>query len=92
MPRILEKQRLLTGFLEMLLLQFFNTSSPPIGKIITPSDPKERGSQLSLVFTSPVDGIFEDLTRRGIVVRTKNLLRGPARSRKKFFSFLVRFL
>ena len=36
--------------------------------IITPSDPAQRGAQLSLSFSIPVLHVFEELTKRGVVV------------------------
>ena len=80
MERILEKQFLLTGYLEYLLLKNFapavqsngtNGPSRTTVKIITPSDPRERGSQLSLVFSNNVVEAYKELERNGIVVRTK---------------------
>ena len=79
MERILEKQFLLTGYLEYLLLKNFAPSVQSNGvtngscrttvKIITPSDPRERGSQLSLVFSNNVVEAYKELERNGIVVR-----------------------
>ena len=36
--------------------------------IITPSDPAQRGAQLSLSFSVPVLHVFKELTKRGVVV------------------------
>ena len=36
--------------------------------IITPSDPAQRGAQLSLSFFVPILHVFEELTKRGVVV------------------------
>ncbi|XP_055353654.1 kynureninase-like [Paramacrobiotus metropolitanus] len=70
MDRIVEKQRLLTGYLEHLLNATVcgnRNGSPPLVTIFTPDDPKERGSQLSLTFRTPVRKINHELERRGVV-------------------------
>lgn len=58
-----EKSELLTGFLEFLLLD----SNIPGLEIITPSDPKQRGCQLSLVFSQDGKKIFKSLTEQGVI-------------------------
>jgi kynureninase len=71
----LKKQFLLTGYLEMLLANL-NQSSTSDGKsdpavcveIITPTDPKQRGCQLSIAFHAPKDMVKVELDKRGIVV------------------------
>ena len=37
-------------------------------EIITPSDPKERGSQLSLLFSKPLKEVHEKIEHMGVVV------------------------
>lgn len=44
------------------------TQQLPTVKIITPSDPKQRGSQLSLSFSVPLQLVQEELQKLGIVV------------------------
>lgn len=66
MERILAKQRLLTGYLEHLIRRNFSQGSVTV-TIITPSDPDQRGSQLSLVFSTDVKAAHEELEQRGIV-------------------------
>ncbi|WKN44593.1 kynureninase [Tunicatimonas pelagia] len=64
--RVRQKSLKLTGFLEECI-----HSIDPEGKyvtIITPSNPDERGAQLSLVFASGGRQFFEKLTQSGIIV------------------------
>ncbi|XP_074598104.1 kynureninase-like [Brevipalpus obovatus] len=90
MEEISKKQFLLTGYLEYLLKTHFGSHKPilemnngknadgtPFLNIITPSDPTQRGSQLSLVFSIPLTKVQESLQKRGIVcdVRTPNVMR-----------------
>ena|SRR5437879_6113798 len=41
----------------------------PSVEILTPSDPKQRGSQLSISFSIPLCAVQEELKKSGIVVR-----------------------
>ncbi|XP_018019976.1 kynureninase-like [Hyalella azteca] len=81
MEKIIRKQRLLTGYLEHLLLTYFNTesssNSKPFARIITPDDPAQRGCQLSLSFSLPIGRVHAELGKRGIVcdVRQPNVMR-----------------
>jgi kynureninase len=84
---IWKKQFLLTGFLEYLLKSYFGTSNSISGycetqdlpsiEIITPSDPSQRGSQLSLIFSVPLASVQEELQKRGITcdIRMPNVMR-----------------
>ncbi|KAG0246335.1 pyridoxal phosphate-dependent transferase [Mortierella sp. GBAus27b] len=59
------KSYLLTGYLYHLLVTEFSSN---VLEIITPADPEQRGSQLSLVFKrGKMIEIFEGLEARGIV-------------------------
>ncbi|KAF2366791.1 Kynureninase [Trinorchestia longiramus] len=82
MEKLLKKQRLLTGYLELLLLRYFDSAcekknSQPYAKIITPADPRERGCQLSLSFSLPIGRVHSELSKRGVVcdVRHPNVMR-----------------
>jgi kynureninase len=66
MAKLRQKSLLLTGYLEHLL----NSSAqqmPGAFRIITPSDPDQRGCQLSLLFSTDVKSTFVALENRGIV-------------------------
>ena len=75
MPALRAKSKLLTGYLEMLLKHEYpkprpgETSGAPYVDIITPEDPEQRGSQLSVMFSVCVTTVFIELKRRGVVVR-----------------------
>ena len=81
MEDISKKQFLLTGYLEYLLKLHFKQSNClntiaddvsndglPTVEILTPSDPKQRGSQLSICFSIPLACVQEELKKRGVVV------------------------
>ena len=65
---------MLTAYMEYLLKENFssksdNLSTGPKIEIITPSNPEERGGQLSVLFSVPVNQIFLQLQKRGVMVR-----------------------
>ena len=77
MPELRKKSKLLTTYMEYLLLTRHGqpadektpaTSSRPYLRIITPSDPEQRGSQLSIWFSVHVGVVFQELVHRGAVV------------------------
>lgn len=66
------KSILLTGYLEYLIQRLY-TKDPtrpnkPYVRIITPSDPQQRGCQLSLSFSVPILKVFQELEKRGVSV------------------------
>lgn len=72
MEALRRKSVLLTGYLEHLIQHHF-TEDPaepqkPHVRILTPSDPQQRGCQLSLAFSVPIQKVFQELERRGVVV------------------------
>lgn len=67
MESIVQKQFLLTGYLEYLLKANFGSKATLNAEIITPTDHKQRGSQLSVKFSRPVQKIHEQITRLGVV-------------------------
>lgn len=72
MNQLITKQFLLTGYLEFILSQNF-----PEVTVITPSDPSQRGCQLSLMFNKPLTDVHEELERRGVLcdIRMPNVMR-----------------
>ena len=68
--KIVDKQFLLTGYLEYLLLNYFGIKSGNsiTLQILTPSHPKDRGAQLSLSFSANPKEIFEKIKLKGVVV------------------------
>ncbi len=75
MESVRSKSRLLTGFLEHVLTDI--PANLKCFQIITPSNPEERGAQLSLLFNEKGKKVFRELTSRGVVVdwREPDLIR-----------------
>lgn len=74
MKALRRKSLLLTGYLEYLIEHYY-TEDPaqphkPHVRIITPSDPEQRGCQLSLAFSVHIRKVFEELEKRGVAVST----------------------
>lgn len=65
-----KKSQLLTGYMELLLLEKKNNEKKNSiqFQIITPTDPQQRGAQLSLKFNCNIQSIYAELIRRGIAV------------------------
>ncbi|XP_033120266.1 kynureninase-like [Anneissia japonica] len=70
MSEIVSKQVLLTGYLEYLVNHYFAKDAVKPGMpyidIITPSNSKERGCQLSFIFSIAVDQVHKQLKKRGV--------------------------
>jgi kynureninase len=73
MNRLRAKSVLLTGYLEYLL----RTELPGRVKIITPTEPSRRGSQLSVSFDIDIDEASQRVTAAGVIcdVRRPNVMR-----------------
>lgn len=75
MKNLVSKSRSLTGFLEFLL----NDIDPDkrYFKLLTPSNPKERGCQLSIFMLQDGKKVFQKLTKAGIIAdwREPNVIR-----------------
>ena len=81
MERIFEKQFLLTGFLEYLIKMYFSKTDSSLSdenksdltvEIVTPDHTKERGSQLSLLFSQDLKAVHEKVEKMGVVVSTND--------------------
>ena len=72
MQALRRKSLLLTAYLEYLIQHYYSKdpSHPdkPHVHIITPSDPQQRGCQLSLSFSVPIRRVFQELEKRGVAV------------------------
>lgn len=81
MSALRRKSLLLTGYLEYLIKHYYteDPSQPhrPFVDILTPSDPQQRGCQLSLCFSVPIKRVFTELERRGVAcdMREPSVLR-----------------
>lgn len=73
MDQLAEKSMYLTAYTEFLLKQITNVKF----EIITPSDPLQRGCQLSLLFKSKGKEVFEALQKNGVIAdwREPNVIR-----------------
>jgi kynureninase len=69
MSELRAKSLLLTAYLEHMVNLHYSKSTG--GKatvtIITPTDPAQRGNQLSLMFSEPIKKVFLELEKRGVV-------------------------
>ena len=63
MEALVHKSKLLTGYLEFLLLNGKRKDF----SIITPADPAQRGCQLSIVMQQNGKAVFDTLTQQGII-------------------------
>ncbi len=67
----------LTAYLEFLLLDLMKEQKEDEFTIITPSDPKQRGAQISLLALKNGKGLFNKLTTNHIIAdwREPNVIR-----------------
>ncbi|XP_029306746.1 kynureninase isoform X3 [Cottoperca gobio] len=92
------KSLLLTGYLEYLIQHYFSEDATqphkPVVSILTPSDPQQRGCQLSLCFSVPVQKTFQELEKRGVVcdMREPSVLRIAPAPLYNSFSDVHRFI
>lgn len=63
MDALVQKSKLLTGYLEFLLLN----GNRKDFRIITPADPAQRGCQLSIVMEQNGKAVFDTLTQQGVI-------------------------
>ncbi|XP_023223752.1 kynureninase-like isoform X2 [Centruroides sculpturatus] len=67
LKEILKKQFLLTGYFEMLIKHYFCKDENSVLKVITPPDPRCRGSQLTLQIKTTNHNMKSELEKRGII-------------------------
>ncbi|XP_038577923.1 kynureninase [Micropterus salmoides] len=98
MQALRKKSLLLTGYLEYLI-QHYYTEDPtqphkPHVRIITPSDPQQRGCQLSLSFSVHIRKVFQELEKRGVAcdMREPSVLRIAPVPLYNSFSDVHRFI
>ncbi|XP_042338098.1 kynureninase-like [Plectropomus leopardus] len=98
MQMLRRKSLLLTGYLEYLIQHYYAADAArphkPHVRIITPSDPQQRGCQLSLSFSVPIRRIFQELERRGVAcdMREPSVLRVAPVPLYNSFSDVHRFV
>jgi kynureninase len=63
MSQLIDKSKLMTGYLEYLL----NGLAHPDIQIITPNNPEERGAQLSIKVNGANKGLFEAIIGSGVI-------------------------
>ncbi|XP_039907465.1 kynureninase isoform X2 [Simochromis diagramma] len=98
MQALRKKSLLLTGYLEYLIKHYY-TKDPaqphkPHVHIITPSEPQQRGCQLSLHFSVPIKRVFAELEKRGVAcdMREPSVLRVAPVPMYNSFSDVHRFI
>lgn len=77
MAKLNEKSRKLTGYMEFIINDISSRQSDSNFEIITPSDPKRRGCQLSILAHGYGRPLFDYLTKEGVVAdwREPNVIR-----------------
>ena len=78
MKELRAKSLLLTAYLEGVIQRKYGRGGKVMNggedwkhvhvDIITPSDPAQRGAQVFMSFSVPILHVFEELTKRGVVV------------------------
>ncbi|KAI7807340.1 kynureninase isoform X1 [Triplophysa rosa] len=92
------KSVLLTGYLEYLLKHYYSKDESNPDKayieIISPSEPQERGCQLSICFSLPIRHVFKELEKRGVAcdMREPNVLRVAPVPLYNTFTDVYRFI
>lgn len=77
MSAISKKREDLTAYLEFVINEVSNSSAHTNFEIITPKNPKERGSQLSILAHGQGKPLFDILTKEGVIAdwREPNVIR-----------------
>lgn len=86
MKELRRKSLLLTGYLEYLIRHHYSEDAArpdrPHVCILTPSDPEQRGCQLSLRFSINICAVYRELERRGVAV-SRRAAACPGRPRSR---------
>lgn len=77
MSALTKKSKQLTGYLEFVIREISKSHAGTSFEIITPSNDRERGCQLSVLVHGKAKEMFDHLTRHGVVVdyREPNVIR-----------------
>lgn len=77
MAALREKSIRLTAWLEFVIQTVASTEASVAFEVITPTDPKRRGAQLSMLIHGKGKSLFDALTRRGVIAdwREPNVIR-----------------
>lgn len=67
MPALLEKSKKLTGYMVALVEKINQDAGAQLIQILTPSNPEERGCQISLVMKKDGRKVFDALLKNGII-------------------------
>lgn len=98
MQALRKKSLLLTGYLEYLIQHYYSKDPAqphkPHVHILTPSDPQQRGCQLSLSFSVHIRKVFQELEKRGVAcdMREPSVLRVAPVPLYNSFSDVHRFV
>lgn len=91
MQALRKKSLLLTGYLEYLIQHYYSKDPAqphkPHVHILTPSDPQQRGCQLSLSFSVHIRKVFQELEKRGVAVSTSYCVGGECSECEQIFFF-----
>jgi kynureninase len=77
MTAISEKRNDITAYLEFVIQEISNSSADAEFEIITPKNPAERGSQLSILAHGQGKGLFDTMSKEGVIAdwREPNVIR-----------------
>ena len=72
MDALREKSDKLTAYLEFLLLNVKGKDGNKVFELITPTDPKHRGAQLSILCLERGKELFDFITKKGVIADWRN--------------------
>lgn len=72
MEKLRAKSDRLTAYMEFLLSGLKDDSGRANFELITPSDPKHRGAQLSILSLKQGKGLFDTITKKGVIADWRN--------------------